>query len=320
MYCKHCGEKVGVGAAFCRHCGTALPHVNHEYKEYFWEKHRGKFIVSGSFAGAIVIVMFFTLSVGSVGSIDDGDFSDLVEELKDAQSDTRIPTPTGKEVVLENQEDSVAVSVVDILCQEGSDITGGTGTIITESGMILTNNHIIPQDSDGEPTVTNCLVTVPNPQTGKIDEMYLAEPAQIPGASEKYDLAFFTITEPYVDDNGRSYGSNTNTFTAFNGCENTEPTLGEPIRVYGYPAISGGGWYLTVTDGLISAIPNDETIVTSAKISHGNSGGLAIDANGCAIGIPTMVNGDDFQSLGILISMEDVHQFLDATDKYLENI
>ncbi len=58
-------------------------------------------------------------------------------------------------------------------------------------------------------------------------------------------------------------------------------------------------------------LPDEGLIVTSAKISHGNSGGLAVDENGCRIGIPSMVRGDDYESLGVIISNEMIYEFID---------
>jgi len=43
------------------------------------------------------------------------------------------------------------------------------------------------------------------------------------------------------------------------------------------------GYSLTVTDGIVSSLSGDGLIYTSAKISHGNSGGLAVDKNGCIL-------------------------------------
>jgi len=51
-------------------------------------------------------------------------------------------------------------------------------------------------------------------------------------------------------------------------------------------------------------------IITSAKISYGNSGGLAVDQNGCMIGIPSMVIGDENESLGVIISNVLINDFL----------
>jgi hypothetical protein len=220
--------------------------------------------------------------------------------------------PASKSVNSESyKQDKITASVVNILCEAGDNSSGGSGTILDSSGLIMTNNHIIPEDKDGNPLVKSCLVTLPDSQ-GKVKEIYYGKPIVIPDLSQNYDLAFIQLSAAYVDDDGTSYGSYPNTFPSFfpDGCENANPTLGEKIRVFGYPAISGGGYYLTLTDGVVSSLPNDGTIVTSAKIDHGSSGGLAVDEQGCLVGVPSMISGDKNESLGVLISDSVVGEFM----------
>jgi S1-C subfamily serine protease len=71
---------------------------------------------------------------------------------------------------------------------------------------------------------------------------------------------------------------------------------------------------------VVSSFPGDGLIVTSAKISHGNSGGLAVDKNGCMIGVPSMVSSDEAESLGIIYSMDLVRQFDDEVTTYVNKL
>ncbi len=89
--------------------------------------------------------------------------------------------------------------------------------------------------------------------------------------------------------------------------------LGESVRIFGYPALSGG-YSLTIIDGIVGSFPGDGLIVTSAKISAGNSGGLAVDQYGCRVGIPSMVSSDETESLGVIISNNLIYEFLDKID------
>jgi S1-C subfamily serine protease len=68
---------------------------------------------------------------------------------------------------------------------------------------------------------------------------------------------------------------------------------------------------------LISSFPSDGTILTSAKIDAGNSGGLAIDRHGCMVGITTAVWEGEYQNLGIIIPVDMVREFVDKA-KQLE--
>ncbi len=88
------------------------------------------------------------------------------------------------------------------------------------------------------------------------------------------------------------------------------------MRIFGYPEISGG-YSLTITDGVVSSLPGDGFVITSAKISNGNSGGLAVDRNGCMIGIPSMVSTDAHESLGVIISTGLIRNFSTEVGKLL---
>jgi len=317
MYCRNCGHALNAHAKFCKKCGAETPtHTPPQIPGTFLQRRKGLLITSGSILAGVALLFLVFSDSGYV----EGDFSEILTELKAAQSERQVPSLASKNVYPGGAADPIAETVVDIICNDGSTIGGGSGTVISSEGTILTNNHIIPLDDDGVPTVEDCLATVPNPLTGKIEDIYVVHPRPIPGVSEKYDLAFFTMDKPYVDADGKSYGTPVESYVAFEGCENERPVLGDVIRVYGYPAISAGGWYLTITDGVVSAIPNDGTIITSAKISHGNSGGLAVDGNGCFVGVPSMVNSDDSESLGIIISLEIVNEFLTEADEVLSQL
>jgi hypothetical protein len=153
--------------------------------------------------------------------------------------------------------------------------------------------------------------------TGQAEDYYLAHPIVLSGISDKYDLAFMQIYSAYYDDEEKIYmGVYPRTFPKYI-CENTNVKLGDPIRVFGYPSISGG-YSLTVTDGVVSSLTSDGLIYTSAKISHGNSGGLATDKDGCMIGVPSMVSSDENESLGIIYSMDLINEFAEKVSEIIE--
>lgn len=222
-----------------------------------------------------------------------------------------------------NQEE-VASSVVNVFCPStipGENATGGSGTIIQEDGVILTNTHIIPQDEKNlHVDEKGCIVVLPDPTTGQPKEIYMAHPFVIPDLSDKYDLAFMTIYSAFYNKDEQKYkGIYPKKFPAFNDttrCNNEKVKLGEQIRIFGYPSISSG-YTLTITDGIVSSFPGDGLIVTSAKISHGNSGGLAVDQNGCMIGVPSLVSSDENESLGVIYSMDLVNKFSTEVMTYL---
>ena len=90
-------------------------------------------------------------------------------------------------------------------------------------------------------------------------------------------------------------------------CSNQK--VGDHLSVLGYPAV--GGETLTVTDGIISGFETDngyQFIKTSAKIDKGNSGGIAIEDNGCVLGIPTYIEADASGSIGRILDLGNLFQ------------
>ncbi len=305
MFCKNCGIGINTGASFCKDCGEKVISPNLivavKNKTASWFRKKAGLIIGLFFAGFILLVIIGLMS----------------EE-----------TSTNNPIAVDNAtQEKIASSVVNIFCpstRSEEEVSSGSGTIIDEEGLILTNSHIVPQDE------TNifvddmgCLVVLPDPVTGQTKDVYLAHPIVIPDLSDKYDLAYMKIYAAYYDEEKKEYaGVYPRKFPAFDDttrCKNENVQLGEPVRTFGYPAISGG-YSLTITDGVVSSFPGDGMIVTSAKVSYGNSGGLAIDRHGCMIGVPSMVSSDGAESLGVIISMPVVRQFDDEVTTYINNL
>ena len=76
--------------------------------------------------------------------------------------------------------------------------------------------------------------------------------------------------------------------------------IGDQVVILGYPAI-GSPTDITATEGIISGY-DYPYYITSAKIDHGNSGGLAILVKGdCYLGIPTGAAVGSIESLGRIL-------------------
>ena len=83
------------------------------------------------------------------------------------------------------------------------------------------------------------------------------------------------------------------------------PTSGDELVVLGYPRI-GSSDGITSTEGIISGYDRP-FYVTSAKISRGSSGGLAIATQrDCYVGIPTLVRADEVESLGRILDIRSL--------------
>jgi len=84
--------------------------------------------------------------------------------------------------------------------------------------------------------------------------------------------------------------------------------IGDQLSILGYPAI--GGETLTVTEGIISGFEfhgKTRFIKSSAKLDHGNSGGVAIKDTGCIVGIPTFVQRGQLESMGRLLDLDHLY-------------
>jgi hypothetical protein len=313
MFCTNCGKQQREIHGYCTYCGSKLI-IPKKITQKKKDKDKGliqKFKTPLKIVGVIGLFLIFLLWMSDTGYEDDYS-NDLSTNYTQPQ-------------VSKNTQEEIAASVVNIYCPSTSSESeggGGSGTIIDEDGLILTNSHIIPQDETYVHTgEMGCMVILPDPTTGSPDEAFLAEPIVIPRLSETYDLAFIEIYAAYYDEEEEEYaGTYPRKFPAFDDtsrCIEENVQLGEPVRIFGYPSISGG-YSLTVTDGVVSSFPGEGLIMTSAKISQGNSGGLAVDRNGCMIGVPSMVSWDEYESLGVIISNDLIYEFVDEFAKQLD--
>ncbi len=152
----------------------------------------------------------------------------------------------------------------------------GSGFIIDEKGIVITNNHVI---QDAEDIVV---------RVGE-DKEYKAK---IIGADPLSDIAVLQIE------------SNEN-FIPVNFGDSDKARIGDWVIAIGNPFGLGG----TVTAGIISARNRsiglsryEDYIQTDASINSGNSGGPLFDMNGDVIGINTAILGKG-GSIGIGFSI-----------------
>ena len=177
----------------------------------------------------------------------------------------------------------LARAVVQIQALDGSGdlIWAGSGTFISEDGLILTNAHVV-DDRGHEYADLAVATTVETDQPPDLN--YVAEIAAVDYA---LDLAVIRVAS---DLDGNEVTAEF-PFVPLGDSETVE--IGDNIRVLGYPGI--GGDTITFTNGVISGFTSERSvggrawIKTDATITGGNSGGLAVDAAGRLIGVPTIV-------------------------------
>ena len=143
----------------------------------------------------------------------------------------------------------------------------GSGIIISKSGYIVTNNHVIEDADDIE------VEFVLNDEVQKFK-------AEIVQVDKVNDLAIVKIVDVNFDGVGElPYNFKTRS-----------SDVGTKIYAYGYPmALSLMGKEIKITDGIISSKSGIDGDITtyqiSATIQPGNSGGPLFDDKGNLIGI-----------------------------------
>jgi len=166
-------------------------------------------------------------------------------------------------------------SVVSIACTLNNGSSSGTGVVLTETGYIVTNSHVIE-----DATAISVLLT---------DGRTLA--ARIVGADTVSDLAVLWVDAE--DLTAAQFGD-----AATLRVGDVAVAIGDPLGI----ELRG-----TMTDGIISAINRNVTsggrtmtlIQTNAALNSGNSGGPLLNCYGQVIGINTMKIGAFTDSAGV---------------------
>jgi len=182
----------------------------------------------------------------------------------------------------QNDIRQIASSVVQIaiITNDGVRVSG-SGSIVTATGMIFTNQHVI---EGAQEIAVLFLESLEDPPVFK----YLAN---VVASFPDEDFAILQIDRDFAG----AYLDMRSLNLPFLDLTYPEVTLGERVYVFGYPAIGDG--YLVLVDGMITTIQNGTVngermpvwYQTDAAISPGNSGGVVVNGNGELIGIPTLV-------------------------------
>jgi serine protease Do len=173
--------------------------------------------------------------------------------------------------------------VVFIFASKGSSKgSGGTGSIISRDGYIITNAHIFAKKDSQELLSDISIFLKPKRVTGdhKTD-LAKGYKGKIIAYDIPLDLALIKIVNP-----DRSLST-----VPFADSEVVE--IGDQVYAIGHPE-QGGLWSLTT--GVISAhwrnyggVPGKHLFQTDASINRGNSGGPLLDDMGTMVGINSMI-------------------------------
>jgi S1-C subfamily serine protease len=205
----------------------------------------------------------------------------------------------------------VIPAVVSIDVKSGGSEDQGTGMIITSSGEVITNNHVIELFVQGGNTGS---ITVTESGQTK------ALPTTLVGYDQTRDVALLKIDNT----------SNLPTVTFGNS---SKAVVGDAVVAIGN-ALGLSAGTPTVTQGIVSALGRSVTaggigtqtetlqnlIQTDAAINAGNSGGPLIDTAGQVIAMNTAVagtssDGTSSQNIGFAIPIAQVESLLPQLQK-----
>lgn len=233
-----------------------------------------------------ISIVLGTLAVSAIlsacsGDGKDGPSSDPATATPSAPAGTSTAAPT-EAAPSGNSVEDIAHSVVQIMALDANaaPVWHGSGTVISQDGLILTNAHVV-DDRAGEYAFLAVATTKSSDEPPT--PAFLAEIAAV---DYVLDLA---VVRVMTDLQGNAVDFD---LPAVGIGDSDSVGLGEAIQILGFPSI--GGETITLSRGTVSgfnaqhAVSNRAWIKTDATISGGNSGGLAANAAFEIIGVPTI--------------------------------
>ncbi len=186
-----------------------------------------------------------------------------------------------------------------------TELAGGSGTVLSEDGLILTNYHVIaevaenPKDGEDEPVVIGLTIDPRDPPRELFRGKVVAFNKDIDFALIQVDCGLYRQPLP------KDYR-----FVTIPLGDPAKAEIGDTIWAIGYPALGGsnGRASITLTRGVLSGFeekPIGTMLKTDANIGPGNSGGAAVDSNWRLIGVPSYhhVDPEDVSSMAYIHSI-----------------
>lgn len=264
---------------------------------------------------AMLLLLISSISAGFLGGYFGGRANDgrltgtnqtVQQQIVSSESEliTQIVKDVGGGVVSINATADTVQNTFfgpEVVTQESA----GTGFIVSEDGIIVTNRHVIPRDA------TEVSITLSD-GTELTDVTVIGRTA----ATDPLDVAFLKVQDK-------------------KGKELKPVKLGDSTKVeVGHKVVAIGNalgqFQNTVTTGIISGYgrnvtagdesgANSETLQnlfqTDASINQGNSGGPLVNMSGEVIGINTAVAGGSAENIGFAIPISDVQGLIKSVLK-----
>ena len=233
-------------------------------------KHRLPIFLIAALAGATGASLIFLALSGSGGAAKKSTAA-ILSTTRNTGAGTRrevsTSAPTATQIY---KQDSAGVVSIKATTAQGGD--SGTGIVLNEEGLILTNDHVISEGTS---------LTV---SPGKSSN--LTRTATVVGADPNQDLALIK-----VDPSGLG-------LKALKLVSSSSVEVGDPVYAIGNPY----GLNETLTRGIVSALgreiqapdgsPIKDAIQTDAALNPGNSGGPLLDEQGDVIGVNSQIASD----------------------------
>ena len=178
--------------------------------------------------------------------------------------------------------DAPAVVMIIGYSNSGQRGSGGTGSIVQQDGLILTNAHVVIEEHTGKPYPRLTVYLKPDRVSGdpKVDLSRSAK-GRVVAFSQPLDLALLKLDGP------------PGPFPVLELDDSDRVEIGDRVVAIGHPE-QGGLW--TLTTGTISAqfenfnaTKGKSVFQTETGLNRGNSGGPLLDTYGRMVGINTAI-------------------------------
>ena len=224
---------------------------------------------------AAALALVAAIAAGSIAGVyatrwaSNSDTTSVAESLKEPASRGK---PQAEAGTVQAVAEAVQPAVVSIRLLTEDNAVSGSGSIISQDGYVLTNNHVVEGAADGRAEMTVTL------QDGSIHR------AKFVAGDSNTDVAVIKVEDV----------SNMPTITIGNS---DDLAVGQNVVAIGAPL----GLEQTVTTGIVSALNRPvrageggeatiiDAIQTDAAINPGNSGGPLVNMNGELIGMNSVI-------------------------------
>lgn len=265
-------------------------------------------------AGVLLVVISASAGFlgGWIGSRQQNDSQTTIQKQQvvlenQGQLISNIANNVGQSVVSINStqtSDSSSLNGLFGMSQPQQSESAGTGIILTSSGLIITNRHVVPSGS------TNVSVTLSDGTT--FNDVHIIGRTS---TSNSLDIAFLQIQNA----NGKKLvpaqiGSSSKMVVG-DSVVAIGNALGQYQNTVTTGIVSGYGRSVQASDSTGTSVENlTDMFQTDAAINEGNSGGPLVNMNGQVIGINTAV-ASSAQNIGFAIPVDNVTGLIKSVEQ-----